>query len=632
MNPAAWIQGLEGLTLAAVICGFLFIEETGVPVPFAPGDLLLAIGGIAIVAGRVNPFEFVVMAVVAIVVGALLGREAFALLGWDRLKRVATPLRARVPLERASELLRRSGWRAVFMARLIPGLRVHTTQVAGVSRMPRLTFLAGLLPATAVYVAAFVGLGAAFGRPILSLIHQAEHQVLVLVAVLLPGAILVLWLRAPGARALTSLGGWSGVFKFRLDSAGIIVIPACIGINFTGHALAVGLKLPLFLDTVGTILCAVLAGPWVGGSVGFISNLVSSNTVDPIAAPYSVVSFAVGFAAGVGKYLTRPGERMSWLALWPVCFLIASVASTPINVVLNQGRSGVALGDAIYSYLASAHLPTVLAAFVGEASIDLPDKLITVGAALLIYKSLPEPAASSRLEFDIGKAFAYVFRSRGWLGKILIGALCLLLSWLVIPFWLFAGYTVAVARSVRQGSHKLPDWNHLGLKLKDGFLITALLSIWYAPAVVVALFAEVISGNAAGAADSGGTVTNTGASGVLAALGSLWGLLILAVQAALWSQYLHGGFRAGFNVPAIIRRLRFSLGLTVVVGALGIALSVMAVSGLIIVVIGVLLSAPYTSLVGAYIFGEFSRLTDDTVAIDASGAGRADPMAGRGGP
>ena len=119
---------------------------------------------------------------------------------------------------------------------------------------------------------------------------------------------------------------------------------------------------------------------------------------------------------------------------------------------------------------------------------------------------------------------------------------------------------------------------------------------------------------------------------MLAALGSLWGLLILAVQAALWSQYLHGGFRAGFNVPAIIRRLRFSLGLTVVVGALGIALSVMAVSGLIIVVIGVLLTAPYTSLVGAYIFGEFSRLTDDTVPIDASGAGRADPMAGRGGP
>lgn len=123
------------MTLAAVICGFLLVEEAGVPVPFAPGDLLLAIGGIAIVAGKVNPFEFIVMAVVAIVVGALLGREAFVLLGWERLMGVATPLRARMPLQRASELLQQNGWRAVFTARLIPGLRVHTAHVAGVSRM-----------------------------------------------------------------------------------------------------------------------------------------------------------------------------------------------------------------------------------------------------------------------------------------------------------------------------------------------------------------------------------------------------------------------------------------------------------------------------------------------------------------
>src|SRR5262249_59085207 len=98
MNPAVWIQGLQGLTLAAVICGFLFVEETGVPVPFAPGDLLLAIGGIAIVAGKVNPFEFIVMAGGAVVGGALLGRGGLSLLWWERLLRGSPPPRARTPL------------------------------------------------------------------------------------------------------------------------------------------------------------------------------------------------------------------------------------------------------------------------------------------------------------------------------------------------------------------------------------------------------------------------------------------------------------------------------------------------------------------------------------------------------
>src|SRR2546426_10188632 len=93
--------------------------------------------------------------------------------------RVARPLHARVPLERASGLLQRGGWRAGFTARLIPGLRVHTTQVAGVSRMPRLTFLAGLVPAAAGYIGAFFGLGAPFGRPILRLVSRGQHPGLI---------------------------------------------------------------------------------------------------------------------------------------------------------------------------------------------------------------------------------------------------------------------------------------------------------------------------------------------------------------------------------------------------------------------------------------------------------------------
>ena len=171
MNPIAWVQGLEGPILIAVICGLLFIEELGVPLVFAPGDIVLAIAGIAIAGGRVNAAAMVVALAMAIVGGGILGREIFAIVGWERLMRVAQPLHARGALERASGLLRRGGWRAVFTARLLPGLRVHTTQVAGVSRMPRLTYVGGLVPATAVYIAAFVGLGAAVGRPVLALIH-----------------------------------------------------------------------------------------------------------------------------------------------------------------------------------------------------------------------------------------------------------------------------------------------------------------------------------------------------------------------------------------------------------------------------------------------------------------------------
>src|SRR5579864_6125026 len=62
MNPMQWVQELQGPALIAVICGLLFLEEVGVPLFFAPGDLVLAISGIAIAGGRVNATALVVAA------------------------------------------------------------------------------------------------------------------------------------------------------------------------------------------------------------------------------------------------------------------------------------------------------------------------------------------------------------------------------------------------------------------------------------------------------------------------------------------------------------------------------------------------------------------------------------------
>src|SRR6202022_1251664 len=161
-----FIDSLTGPTLILAICGLLFVEELGVPLLFAPGDIVLVIGGIGIASGRVNPALMVPFVLVACIVGAVLGREITALLGWERLMKLARPLHAEKPLDRAAQLMRRGGWRPVFTARLIPGLRVYTSQMAGVTGVPRSTFVAGLVPSAVVYVAGFVGLRAASWRSI----------------------------------------------------------------------------------------------------------------------------------------------------------------------------------------------------------------------------------------------------------------------------------------------------------------------------------------------------------------------------------------------------------------------------------------------------------------------------------
>ncbi len=613
MNPIAWFQGLDGTTLVVAISILMFIEETGVPLPFAPGDLVLAIGGIAVAGGRVNPVLLVGAVAISVTVGAILGRAVAELLGWDRLMRIAQPLHARGPLERAAGLLQRGGWRTVFTARLIPGLRVYTTQVAGVSRVPFRTFVAGLLPANAVYIAAFIGLGAAFGRPILALIQLAEHQLVIALLILVPLVGVFLLTRAPARRILASLeaGGWTGPLRFSLDSVGVVLILGCLGLNFAGHAIVVAFGLPLFLDSIGTVLAGVVAGPWVGGSVGFISNLVTSNTVDPIAAPYGIVSFAVGFAAGLSRYLNWQKRATGWIALWLVLVAIASLVSTPLNFLTSGGKSNVALGDSIYAALDRAHLPRVLAAFVGEAAVDLPDKLLTVIAALLIAQGLPERrGVGGTADLDLGEAFTFVIRSDRWVRKLLAGAACLLFIWLIVPFLLLIGYIVEIARRVRSGARELPAWDHPWKNIKDGFKILAALLIWIVPSALLSIPAAIVEAAASEGSRQalGGSISAV--AGIVAAIGSVWGVVVLLLEPAIISQYIERGFWGALNATAVIRRVRVNLALSIVVGALVVVLTTIGLIGLAAIVIGVLVTFPYATFIGAYLVGRYAQLTD----------------------
>ena len=202
MNPVSSVGSLSGDLLIVVIAGLVFIEESGIPVPFAPGDLLLIIAGVAIASDTVDPVPMVVALLLATITGALVGREVFAAVGRPALMKAAQVLGFRPALERASNLLRRRGAPAVFIGRLIPGLRISTTQAAGLSRLPRRTFAAGLIPSVFIYIAFFVGLGVLAGQPAVRFFNRAEHRFFVIAVTLLAGLAVILsvrWLARRGA-------------------------------------------------------------------------------------------------------------------------------------------------------------------------------------------------------------------------------------------------------------------------------------------------------------------------------------------------------------------------------------------------------------------------------------------------
>ncbi len=67
-----------------------------------------------------------------------------------------------------------------------------------------------------------------------------------------------------------------------------MLIPAAIGINYVGKLFASMLKLPLWLDSIGTCPAASLAGSLVGALAGFLTNVIYGLTMDPISTVYGL--------------------------------------------------------------------------------------------------------------------------------------------------------------------------------------------------------------------------------------------------------------------------------------------------------------------------------------------------------
>jgi len=162
----SYLQGLHGVVAIVLLCSLLFAEEAGIPIPFAPGEVVLMAGGLLIAAGGLDPVVFIPLAIAAALAGSMVGYSWARLVGEHGLATLARRLRQAENLARVSGRIRAAGPRAIAISRLIPGLRIYTTLVAGAAGVERRTFLLGVTPATVGWVLVFVVLGAAVGLPV----------------------------------------------------------------------------------------------------------------------------------------------------------------------------------------------------------------------------------------------------------------------------------------------------------------------------------------------------------------------------------------------------------------------------------------------------------------------------------
>ncbi len=181
-----------------------------------------------------------------------------------------------------------------------------------------------------------------------------------------------------------------GMWSLKLSTAALVLIPVAIGINYIGKFFAELLRLPLWLDSIGTALASMLAGPIVGALSGAINNIIYGLTVSPISFVYAITSVAIGLTVGIMAYKGWISNLWKAIVMGLVVGLVAAIVSTPINIGFWGGQTGNVWGDALYAFLLAHNYPVWLASFLDEIVVDIPDKVATIVVAFAIFKGLPK--------------------------------------------------------------------------------------------------------------------------------------------------------------------------------------------------------------------------------------------------
>jgi len=108
--------------------------------------------------------------------------------------------------------------------------------------------------------------------------------------------------------------------KKEFSTRTLVLIPIAIAINIAIGQLVIVLKLPIYLDSIGTVLVGALVGPWAGAATGGLASLLWGVIPPPLqyayAIPFFYVAMVIGLMAGYfGKRGVFEKESPRWLSV-----------------------------------------------------------------------------------------------------------------------------------------------------------------------------------------------------------------------------------------------------------------------------------------------------------------------------
>ena len=173
----------------------------------------------------------------------------------------------------------------------------------------------------------------------------------------------------------------------QMNKMTLYVIPIAIALNIVVSNIVFALKLPIWLDSIGVVLTAVISGFWPATIVGVITGLASLIT-NPSNIFYIPLFVITGGVATILSHYNGYSTFLRSLLSGIIGGITTGVSGSLITIIVYHGLSSTGTGI-IAGLLRQIGAPNWLAA-MSAVSGDITDKVITALVVFYILIALPQ--------------------------------------------------------------------------------------------------------------------------------------------------------------------------------------------------------------------------------------------------
>jgi energy-coupling factor transport system substrate-specific component len=189
-----------------------------------------------------------------------------------------------------------------------------------------------------------------------------------------------------------------------LTTPRLVAIALCAALNFALGNIVYLIKLPIYLDSIGTILCAMLIFPDRLAAIacafiaGFIAAILTGIVLNPFLPWFSLTVLALAIvsalltARATGTFRARPLAIVPFVAkillYGLITGIVSAVVSAPVVVYLFGGVTGSGSSFVVALFLKTGQQLLDSVVLAGLAT-DPIDKTLEVLLAALLYRATP---------------------------------------------------------------------------------------------------------------------------------------------------------------------------------------------------------------------------------------------------